>query len=70
MGNTGIFHCVVQRNNRPFFQIKKMSELAIDTLIVLIESDGQIFHGVLRHHSFMYKLQNNSTNKQLRMSKH
>ena len=27
-------------------------------------------HGVMRHHSFLYKGQNNCTNKQLRMNKH
>ena len=30
-----------------------------------MEAQRQIFHGVFRDHSFLYKAQNNCTNKQL-----
>ena len=35
-----------------------------------MEAQRQIFHGAFRHHSFLYKAQNNHTKRQLRTNKH
>ena len=49
---------------KTFFQIKKINELAIGRsqqthLLRLSRPRDRLHHGVLRHHSFLYKAQNN-----------
>ena len=59
--------------NGPFSKLRKTGnwQFATDTLIMIIEAQRQdFFMGVLRHHSFLYKAQNNCTDKYLRMNKH